>query len=94
MKGLEYLPIELERRHFEGDSGCVWCKNGNRAKDCPPAQCPDGGTCHHDCAGVEACFRVACCAPLSGVFPNDEWPKEKPSPSDRGRPLPITHDPD
>lgn len=34
--------------------------------------CPDGGTCHHGC--MSGCFRVRCCAPLSGVFPGDEWP--------------------
>ena len=36
-------------------------------------QCPDGGTCHHECA-IQDCFRVACCGPLSGVYPNDQWP--------------------
>lgn len=34
--------------------------------------CPDGGRCHHDC--TESCFRVNHASPLSGVFPNDEWP--------------------
>lgn len=37
--------------------------------------CLDQGACHHDCAD-KACFRVACCGPLSGVFPGDEWPDE------------------
>lgn len=36
-------------------------------------QCPDGGTCHHDCARV--CFRVTAAGPLSGVFPDDTWPE-------------------
>jgi hypothetical protein len=36
--------------------------------------CPDGGTCHHHC--VEGCFRVECCSPLSGVYPDDEWPAD------------------
>ena len=36
-------------------------------------QCPDGGACHHWC-GIE-CYRVHNCGPLSGVFPEDEWPK-------------------
>jgi len=36
--------------------------------------CPDFGTCHHVCLG--ACFRVLSCGPLSGIFPNDEWPAE------------------
>lgn len=37
-----------------------------------PRTCPDGGTCHHDCGS--RCFRVDCCAPLSGTFPDDKWP--------------------
>lgn len=36
--------------------------------------CPDGGTCHHECTGP--CFRVQHCAPLSGVYPRDQWPEE------------------
>lgn len=36
--------------------------------------CPDGGTCHHQCGVSQICFRVDCCEPLSGVYPNDEWP--------------------
>lgn len=35
--------------------------------------CPDGGACHHECE-LGACFRVAHCEPLSGVFPGDAWP--------------------
>jgi len=35
-------------------------------------RCPDGGACHHSC--TDKCYRVECCGPLSGVFPNDEWP--------------------
>lgn len=34
--------------------------------------CPDGGSCHHECQA--ACLRVLLCGPLSGVFPEDEWP--------------------
>jgi hypothetical protein len=34
--------------------------------------CPDGGTCHHEC--MFACFRVQCCGPLSGTYPDDAWP--------------------
>lgn len=50
--------------------------------DCPPGSrsmckyaryCADGGLCHHGCAQNE-CFREEACEPLSGVFPNDEWP--------------------
>ena len=41
-------------------------------------QCPDDGTCHHDCPLVHGvgtpCFRVLAAAPLSGVFPGDKWP--------------------
>lgn len=39
--------------------------------------CPDGGTCHHSCASgsLPDCFRVSCCAPLSGVYINDRWPE-------------------
>lgn len=36
-------------------------------------RCPDGGTCHHKC--LAACFRVLNAGPLSGVYPNDEWPR-------------------
>lgn len=36
-------------------------------------RCPDGGMCHHYCVQLD-CFRVSCCGPLSGVFPNDTWP--------------------
>ena len=36
--------------------------------------CPDGGHCHHGC--MEDCFRLGSCEPLSGVFPDDEWPEE------------------
>ena len=40
--------------------------------------CPDGGTCHHDCQGESpaSCSRVLGCAPLSGVFPGNVWPRE------------------
>lgn len=53
--------------------------------------CPDGGTCHHDCAGEGdpitamivggthppgSCFRVRTCEPLSDVYPNDQWPPD------------------
>jgi hypothetical protein len=37
-------------------------------------ECPDGGTCHHQCPGVERCFRVLSREPLSGAFPGDRWP--------------------
>lgn len=36
--------------------------------------CPDGGACHHQCP--ETCFRVKYCGPLSGVYPDDNWPPE------------------
>jgi hypothetical protein len=38
-------------------------------------RCPDGGACHHECSYLE-CFRVRSCGPLSGVFPQDQWPLE------------------
>lgn len=41
-----------------------------------PLVCPDGGACHHRCETMQRCFRVRACAPLSGVYLNDEWPKE------------------
>jgi hypothetical protein len=38
-------------------------------------KCPDDGYCHHLCEAAEKpCFRVRFCAPLSGVFPDNEWP--------------------
>ena len=36
--------------------------------------CPDGGTCHHDCN--DQCWRVGACGPLSGVYPDDDWPAD------------------
>lgn len=36
--------------------------------------CPDDGRCHHEC--TTGCFRVACCGPLSGVFPGNRWPEQ------------------
>lgn len=51
----------------------------------PKMQCPDGGTCHHQC-GIPAfhgrCFRVESCGPLSGVYPNDDWPVPAPNPKE------------
>lgn len=43
----------------------------------PRNVCPDGGACHHSCpdGSLRNCFRVACCAPLSGVYANDRWPE-------------------
>ena len=35
--------------------------------------CPDGGKCHHGCHHY-GCKRVVQSGPLSGVYPNDEWP--------------------
>ncbi|QDF18551.1 hypothetical protein SEA_PUPPER_65 [Gordonia phage Pupper] len=40
-------------------------------------QCPDDGTCHHFCQEMQTgCWRVGTCGPLSGVFPNNQWPDE------------------
>lgn len=41
---------------------------------CRGRRCPDGGKCHHSCAG-EDCFRVRYCGPLSGRWKDDRWPK-------------------
>jgi hypothetical protein len=43
----------------------------------PRNVCPDGGACHHACSdgSLPRCFRVLCCAPLSGVYVNDRWPE-------------------
>lgn len=41
----------------------------------PQEGCPDGGTCHHDCGVLGYCWRVLNCAPLSGVYDDDKWPK-------------------
>lgn len=49
-------------------------------RESTPEACPDGGTCHHRCQGVESgkgmpCFRVLCCGPLSiAKYPRDRWP--------------------
>ena len=37
--------------------------------------CPDGGTCHHEC-GLARCWRVDTCEPLSGVYPGNQWPED------------------
>lgn len=46
----------------------------------PVLECPDGGTCHHECFDDSAwegtCQRVWNAAPLSGVFPDDKWPHQ------------------
>jgi hypothetical protein len=34
--------------------------------------CPDGATCHRNCAAT--CWRVGNCGPLSGVYRDDRWP--------------------
>lgn len=41
------------------------------------AACPDDGTCHHECADYPGghCWRVHNAGPLSGVYPDDRWPK-------------------
>ena len=53
-----------------------------------PIGCPDGGTCHHQCNDEFKtwCWRVAACEPLSGVFPNDAWPREYKATLPRDRP--------
>jgi len=63
--GLMQKKINLNKHQFLGCNNFPTCK-GSRPL------CPDEGTCHHDC--VKKCFRVGSCEPLSGVFPNDQWP--------------------
>lgn len=38
-------------------------------------ECPDGGACHHGCNDTENCFRVEYCEPLSGIYPDNKWPR-------------------
>lgn len=57
----------------DGGITCLACERQASMPIRPP--CPDGGTCHHRCAPPQ-CMRVSTCAPLSGVFPDDEWPAE------------------
>lgn len=40
----------------------------------PKRECPDEGFCHHGC--TVGCWRVANAGPLSGVYPDNEWPDE------------------
>lgn len=35
--------------------------------------CPDGGTCHHEC--TKRCWRVATCEPLSAAGWGSRWPR-------------------
>lgn len=37
--------------------------------------CPDEAGCNHEC-GQSSCWRVKHGGPLSGLFPNDEWPAQ------------------
>lgn len=38
-------------------------------------ECPDGGTCHHECA-ASSCFRVKHAGPLSAAgYPGNSWPE-------------------
>lgn len=48
-------------------------------------QCPDGAVCNHDCES--RCFRVDNCGPLSGVYPDDEWPSEMSA--EEVQPIPV-----
>jgi hypothetical protein len=65
-----------------------WYREGDGIKEEDPVMvrcdglekklCPDSGVCHHMC-GTEGypdkCFRVRFAGPLSGVFPDNKWPK-------------------
>lgn len=45
-----------------------------RVKNPPPQRlCPDEGHCHHGCS-PDACWRVQTCSPLTGAYPDGEWP--------------------
>jgi hypothetical protein len=41
----------------------------------PQRKCPDDGVCHHGCA-PGPCFRVKMAGPLSGAYPDDDWPQD------------------
>lgn len=59
----------------------------------PSYSCPDGGTCHHDCGQYpqpsSGCWRTHNAGPLSGVYPNDDWPRPLPKPTQL--PLGVEH---
>lgn len=42
----------------------------------PELRCPDGGYCHHPGCTLMTCFRVLTCGPLSGKYPDDQWPAD------------------
>jgi hypothetical protein len=67
-------------------------------------ECPDTGTCHHACPIEAVCWRTRHAGPLSGVYPNDQWPGELaqtpptgnpptlPTPTDQPRRVTEIHD--
>lgn len=65
-----WFPGETPRHHHD-------CNSVEEGHERRPA-CPDGGTCHGKCDKYNGgyCSRVGSCGPLSGVFPDDEWPAE------------------
>jgi hypothetical protein len=62
--------IETRRTNINGEK---LSRAGNVLPKERQGRCPDGGKCHHECKGGY-CWRVKTCGPLSGVYPNDEWP--------------------
>lgn len=60
----------------------TWNPPGSRRAELKPERkwCPDDGTCHHNCEVYpgRSCWRVHNAGPLSGVFPDDEWPRPLP----------------
>ena len=55
------------------DDEVTYSEAVDAARDAVALRCPDDGACHHECPSLAQCFRVLCCGPLSGVYPNDEW---------------------
>lgn len=62
--------LSLPRRVIEGLAAA-----GYQIVPTAAPGCPDGGACHHECDGGP-CWRVANAGPLSGVYPDDQWPSQ------------------
>lgn len=82
----------LNNAAYSGLCQCSRASNGPWLWEIPQAvgralapTCPDDGTCHHSCPSAAACFRVACCGPLSGVFPGNRWPEAMPAAARKAR---------
>ncbi len=62
------------------------------------ASCPDGATCYYGCGNDHACYRVICWKPLTGAYPDGNWPAhiKAANPADNPpdeEPEPHDHDP-